>query len=242
MRRHDGWQRGAAAYGGHPLDGTARYLHELNIWLSLFRLDRNYGLVYFRELLETQRRFYEATKAQLEREVVFLELVAREEREQSDAVFETEATPHKLIAKDREVSAAIDRKAARHFSIYARKALTNGYSCQAHLVRTKAIPQAESALAQIAAELREFDLHASPQVRALIPKQWQWSNMADKVGLRGEYDYIYSFASELIHATPASITTDAKNLEPQEMEIFLSYIQVKVDDLIELAETFVPAS
>lgn len=62
--------------------------------------------------------------------------------------------------------------------------------------------------------------------------------MAQQVGMVDEYDYIHSFASKLLHATTASITTDHKNLEHSEMEVFLRYIDVKITDLMTLAQEF----
>src|SRR5437879_602473 len=59
---------------------VARYLLELNVWMSLFRHDENYGLVYFFELLDTQCRFYTDTLAQVEREIAFLESLEVRER------------------------------------------------------------------------------------------------------------------------------------------------------------------
>ncbi len=54
--------------------------------------------------------------------------------------------------------------------------------------------------------------------------------------MKDEYDFIYLFASLLMHATPVSITTDQKNLEPEEMRAFLKYIRVRVADITEMAE------
>ena len=53
-----------------------------------------------------------------------------------------------------------------------------------------------------------------------------------------EYDFIYRFSSKLLHATPASITTDQKNLEMSELALFLKYIYVKIDDVLELASAY----
>ena len=51
---------------------VARYIFELSVWLHLFELDPRYGLVYFDQLLDTQRRYYQDEKVQLEREVALL--------------------------------------------------------------------------------------------------------------------------------------------------------------------------
>lgn len=53
--------------------------------------------------------------------------------------------------------------------------------------------------------------------------------------MKDEYDFIYAYASRLLHATPASLTTNQKNLEPDEMRVFLKYIRVRLFDEIEMA-------
>jgi hypothetical protein len=94
---------------------VARYLLELNVWMSLFRLDENYGLVYFGELLDTQRRFYTDTLAQVEREIAFLESLAVREQAALTKARNSGDSPREIIAKDRLVSDQIDKEATRHF-------------------------------------------------------------------------------------------------------------------------------
>jgi hypothetical protein len=87
-------------------------------------------------------------------------------------------------------------------------------------------------------EKATFTSAVSQQIRDLIPNRWQWRQMAQKVGLVDEYDFIYTFSSKLLHATPASITTDQKNLELSELVVFLKYINVKIGDVLELASAY----
>ncbi|MDB6088299.1 MAG: hypothetical protein JWN85_1083 [Gammaproteobacteria bacterium] len=61
--------------------------------------------------------------------------------------------------------------------------------------------------------------------------------MARVAGIEDEHDYIYSCASKLLHATPASLTTDYKNLEPKEICQFLRYIHVKMLEIADLASS-----
>jgi hypothetical protein len=145
-------------------------------------------------------------------------------------------SPH--VPKLKSISQAIDVRASRLFSIYSKDAQRNGYSFQAYLVETKAIPQAEQALAVLEQERKEFDRTIPPSVKELIPKRWRWRDMAQKVNLVDEYDYIYSISSKMLHATPASITTDHKNLELSEMRIFLKYIDVKINEILLFAEEY----
>ena len=47
------------------------------------------------------------------------------------------------------------------------------------------------------------------------------------------YDFMYAYTSRLLHATPTSFYTNEKNLEMEEMEIFIEFTYVT---LLELAE------
>ncbi len=224
---------------------VARYIFEVSVWLHLFKLDRRYGLVYFDQLLDTQRRYFQDEKAQLEREVVLLKSFGDREKEfQEKALENVKGLPpgdgrrKAPVSTLKSISEAIDAEASRRFSIYAKAAQTNGYEFQAYLVQTKAIPQVEQALAAIALERDSFNATVPQDVKDLIPRRWQWREMAQKVNLTDEYDYIYSFSSKLLHATPASITTDSKNLELAEMEVFLKYIDVKMADVVILAQEY----
>ena len=223
------------------LIAVARYIHELSIWLHLFKRDPRYGLVYFDQLLETQRRYYQDEKAQLKREIVLLGLFAKMESDNLASMLRKLKEPldvSTLAPALKSVSQTVDMLASRRFAIYIEDAKTNGYSFQASLVETKAIPRVEEALSNIARERKEFERMVPRYIKDLIPKRWQWRLMAQRVGLVDEYDYIYSFSSKLLHATPASITTDQKNLEYAEVRIFLKYINVKVEEIMLLAEEY----
>lgn len=219
---------------------VARYIFELSIWLKLFKLDPRYGLVYYHQLLDTQERYFQAVRAQLVREVAMLKSFDDKEGISRGEVLENiEGVPSAtLLTSLNTISDAIDIEASRRFSIYAKDAQVNGYGFQAFLIESKAIPQVEHALADIAEEKRQFDVNVSQDIKDLIPRRWQWRQMAEKVGLIDEYDYIYSFTSKLLHATPASITTDQKNLELAEIRVFLKYIEVKMADIEALAEEY----
>ena len=62
-----------------------------------------------------------------------------------------------------------------------------------------------------------------------------WKQRAAIVGMAAEYDFVYSYTSRLLHATPPSITTDQKNLEPGEIEMFLRYVKVAIMDMLDIA-------
>jgi hypothetical protein len=224
---------------------VARYIFELSVWLHLFKLDPRYGLVYFNQLLDTQQRFFQAERAQLAREVALLKEFADRERESREQALEKINDPSSsddqkqaLLSTLNSLSDEIDAEASRRFSIYAKDSQTNGYEFQAYLVETKAVPKVEQALVDIELERKWFEATIPQDIKDLIPGRWQWRQMAEMVGLTDEYDYIYSFTSKLLHATPASITTDQKDLELAELQVFLKYIDVKMADVKILAQEY----
>ncbi len=224
---------------------VARYIFELSIWLLLFKLDRRYGLVYYAQLLDTQHKYWKDYRAQIDREIAFLEDFERKERDtQQDALNQIRAISdpkiqkQRLIAANKTVTDIIDKDACRRFSIYLEQAKHNGFVFQAHLLKEKLIPEIDQSIEDITSEISAFNASVPQGIKDLIPRKWQWKQMAQKVSLVDEYDYIYAFSSKLLHATPASITTDQKNLELSELVVFLKYIEVKIQDVLELANEY----
>jgi hypothetical protein len=64
-------------------------------------------------------------------------------------------------------------------------------------------------------------------------RAWKWDRQAKSVGMLDQYEYIYSFSSSLLHATPASM--HQATLEEHEIGIFLDYILVSISDVIDLS-------
>jgi hypothetical protein len=217
---------------------VCRYIFELSVWLRLLSMDRRYGLMFGRELLDTQLRFYTDTVKHYKREVDFLRSMDKRE----DALVDEKMASHikrgdwaeAARAQDR-AGAEIDAIAARAFSVFSDDARHNGYGYQAHLVETQSILQIEGYISDIASRADRLKERLAVEASDL-PKIWKWRPMAELAGVAHEHDYIYAYASKLIHATPASVLTDQKNLEPQEMYIFLRYIHTKLHDAIDLAE------
>lgn len=227
------------------LVSVSRYILELSIWLNLFMQDSRYGLVYYGQLIKGNLQYWERFKNQIEREITFLKKTEEEESE----LFEKEMKALLSITDEKEKIAAassvstnvqniIDSNAARYFSIHAEQAKHNGYGFQANLVERKQLTLITKNISETQQAQREFDSSISPQVKNLIPKRWNWCDMAKSVNMEGEYDFIYSFTSKLLHATPMSITTNQKNLESQEIILFLKYIDIKIKDIIKLSDSY----
>ena len=219
------------------LVAASRYIFELSVWLILFEKDSRYCLIYYRELLATQLRYYQDVLGQLHREV---DLLKRFEKLDHYSNFPGLATRQLTSAKRygelvRNAMDQVDAEASRHFSIYLDDARASGYGFQGHLVEQKAIPQVEYSVAQLTQEKFDFEKCVPKSVRDLVKGKWEWRAMSRVAGIVEEDEYIYSSASKLLHATPASLTTDCKNLEPREICQFLRYIYVKLLEIADLA-------
>jgi len=227
---------------------VTRYLFEVLVWLKLLQKDGRYGLVYYRELLSTQRSFYASLKDHLTREATLLdELYAHEAKTMHDLLTKAQsiADPQgrsDAIADSTALAMAeTDQRAARSFTIYGDAARTNGYGFQAHLVRTKALPRVVKALDELD-QAQESSTKDFRDVDATVKGRWNWKQQAEAAGMVNEYNFIYGYTSKLLHATPASLTTDQKNLGADEMRVFLRYIYVRLLDVIEMAENQLAAS
>jgi hypothetical protein len=228
--------------------GCTRYMFELTVWLSLLRLDSRYGLVCYYELLRQQRDFYAASKKQSECEISYLrDYEKAEETLLKEAISAAMTMPQEaermtaIHQAPARVAVGIDEDASRKFSLYAEQARRNGYGFQAYLVETKVVPRHTQAVDDIERELRAFEFQLPGDVRTLAKQRWNWKEQAEKVGMSEEYEFIYRYTSLLMHATPVSIITDQKNLELDEVRMFLKYVRVRIIDAVRMAEEFVAA-
>lgn len=73
-------------------------------------------------------------------------------------------------------------------------------------------------------------------------EKWNWRSRAEDVGMQDDYNFIYRYTCTFLHAVPSSLSTDMKNLEMDEVAIFLKYINVRLVDIIEMAETLLGSS
>jgi hypothetical protein len=219
-----------------------RYLFELVVWLKLMCGDSRYGLVYYRELLVKQRHHYTDVRNHLGREITMLRQFDQKEKQLlDDELAAARAIPDPIGQREAlgslnsRVTELIDNMAAREFSLYVDQARANGYGFQAHLLEKKGLPQIDAALAAIEKELSAFDRNTASKISELTRERWEWKKQATRVGMLGEYEFIYSFTSRLLHATPSSLTTDKKNPETDELRVLLKYFHVRVLDVVDMA-------
>lgn len=223
-----------------------RYLFELMIWLKLIQKDSRYGLIYYDELLLKQLNYYKDLRQHLDCEIAFLKEIAVQESQllqrrldEAQSLADSELRIQAFRRLGGDVMSEIDASIARKFTIYGEQAQINGYDFQAHLIDTKVLPGIDNSIKTIENELSLFEGGLSAEIKKLN-KPWRWDQKAKLVGMEGEYKFIYTYTSRLLHATPASLTTDKKNLEPDEMLLFLKYIYIRMLDIIEMSSAMLP--
>jgi hypothetical protein len=224
-----------------------RYIFELLVWFRILARDPEQGIEFYWQVIEKQVSHINDYQAKLYSEIAYFKELDKRDGIPDDALA--------AIAQDRTAVSAddiarrlhanadiLDQEARRRFSLYAEAAKTNGYGFQAFLIETKVLPLAEEGKTQVLAEKAEFEAQiGQPRLDAVINlngkrKRWNWKERAASVGMSEQYDFIYSYTSRLLHATPVSFYTNQKNLEVIEMLTFLDYVYVSLLDIIELTE------
>jgi hypothetical protein len=221
---------------------TTRYVLELLIWYRLLTEDlQTYGGYYvcllISEKLQHEKAHLEKVKSEIE---LFKELQTHEdeEGERALAVRRGSKLPksHAVSQSLQMIGDEIDRLARRKFSLYREGAKTRGFGYQALLMERQAIPQLE----QEVDRLEKLQTKVKLQMpNSWLKKKWSWSEAAKKAGMSQQHDFVYGYTSRLLHAKPMSITTHQKNLEGNEIVMFLDFVYVSILDAIEISEKLV---
>jgi len=218
-----------------------RYIFELTIWIKLIQKNKTWANVYQYILIENQLKYYKNYRAHLKREIVFMQNLEIEEKsltdirlEEAKAIEDEELRNKTMVDVLNETANEIDNKAKRKFTIYGEAAKKNGYGFQAYLIETKALPEIASTISTLERHMRDFKKNMSSDLEETMPARWNWFAQAKSVDMQDEYDFIYSYTSRLLHATPGSITTNYRNLELTEIRMFLGYVHIRLADIIEI--------
>lgn len=217
------------------LVSLARNLFENIIWLKLFNKDHGYGLVFYYQLLNEQIKSQEQVIKKAQGEIELFEELAEEDKPDLETYENlmskgdvSEAgidTVEKFLSARR---AAVDSKARNSFSIYAEAAKRNGYSYQAHLIKTKVIPhhlERISVLQNYLEDLKKSHTEADlSRLKELgLNTRWNWHDKAKNVGMSDHYYFLYAFTSRSLHCTAMNIITP-KSLDDSERNLLLDYI------------------
>lgn len=224
-----------------------RYTFELVVWLKLIQKDERFSLVYARELLKQQHDLYQDLANHLEREIALYRALDEEEKVAHPRILEAAtATPvadakmtgRKIIEDMHAASDSVDEKLALNFTIYSDEIKQNGYGFQSHIIQTQALPHALDYAERNRDSLAKFDEKWGTIIKELKLKlkELKWKARAAYVDMASEYDFIYSYTSRLLHATPASLSTNQKSLEDEEALMFLRYVATQFRWIINHAE------
>lgn len=241
---------GSSLQSGVELIALARNIFENLIWLKLFNKDRHYGLLFYRELLKQQIQSQEQAIEKATEEISLFRELSNEESPDFDAIEhlfvdgakngENAKNIHDYIKAH---EAVVDAKVRATFSLYGHQAKTNGFDYQAHIIETEAIPHHRERIAIVKIHLSDLEnslptgLATTMQRELDDPVRWNWSKRAASVGMSSHYNFLYSYTSRLLHATPMNLITP-KNLDESEICTLLDYIFVAVSEAYVEIETF----
>lgn len=218
---------------------VTRYLFELTIWLKLVLQEEDNLRTYQYQLIDGQLRYYQDQRAHILLEIALFNRFSKLEQEKLSSAFESNKAHDPTVIE--KIVAEIDGEVSRQFSIYGENAKSNGYSFQAFLLESKMLPRIDTCISELQAELDIYENQGFGAAGERAKKKWNWKSEAKKVGMESEYDFIYCFTSKLIHATPASISTDQQNLGTDEMRVFLKYIHIRLQDICRMVSQLMEA-
>lgn len=217
--------------------GITRYVLELLIWFKLLSNDPTYSFMYIKQLTTDKRDHAREHLNKVRNEIKLFKELEKEEAKNIENIAirgTTAISPDVILQTMNAVSEDIDRTARRRFSLYAEDAKTNGFGFQAYLLENKIVPKLEREID----ELQAFKAKAISQMpsSAHAHKPWKWKEQAANAGLSEQFEFVYAYTSRLLHATPTSMTTNQKNLELNEIVIFLDFIYISFLDAIEMCD------
>ena len=225
---------------------SARNLFENLVWIRLFKSNLEFGHVFYEMLVRQQVDSIEGNIAQVQAEISLFRTCADLDRDISDRLI----SESKSASSEEECAAAthsqherreeLDRHVRRSFTLYGAAAKYNGYSYQAHLLQTKALPKLEETLAECRRSLSDFEKEKASLLSGKLANaasKWNWHDRARDVGMLAQYDFLYRYTSRLLHSTPMNLITE-KGLSESEHLLMLDYLFVTISDLYDEIEEF----
>jgi len=231
---------------------VCRYAHELGIWLILASKKDRYSLLYGKMLLEALVEQSEGQLRQVEFEIATYEAISKQEKESIESAVKqlgSTSDPNeiqKVLDSIQRASSDADWKDWSKFMLYRKEASNNGYGFQAHLLRTKVIPEYLQRLTLHKQEQEGFKERWPNLVQEFGYKNdnkfsWNWKAQAAEAELSQEHEFLYSYVSRLLHAKPSSISAVPNDLNTDEILIFQAYILLRIRVATEHIEHYVAA-
>ena len=214
---------------------VCRYLLELTIWLELMRKDHTYALDYLMDLTKKSKFHRDDSRKMMQLEVRFFRDVQKREQARIAEIAAASESAGSTDGIKKEMSSLleeIDQVAARTFCEHFPEAQVNGFGFQAEILERHVIPEVSREIEQIDHEMRVIERTLPKRALTRTKQRWNWKDKAKEVGLQDDYEYIYTYCSRLLHATPFSVTTDQKNLEYIEVLTFLRYAEYRISTIL----------
>lgn len=217
---------------------TTRYVFECLVWLRLLESDPDYGVVFYYKTIKDQIEHREQTRDKYQAEATYFDQLGAEETLQVTKSIEelsNENASQEAISQSlAQIQKSMDDKARRNFSTYWSGAKINGFGFQAHLIRTQALPKLDQSISDLKAEKKRAYETLTEKQTGMIIARWNWKEKSATVGMLNAYEYIYSFTSRLLHATPSSMFTNQKNLEEAEMVLLCDFVLISLMDALDI--------
>lgn len=218
-----------------------RYIFELTVILKNINADVNFVFLYVQKMKRQECEHREEYTRHIEAEIALYKSMGAAESAALQKIAKDLPTGKLTARNRRRIGKKFPQKVRRtwdfidkglefQFALYAKEAARNGYGFQAYLMEKRIIPRVQKNLEEARASYDSIKLAWQDRIAAFNShfQKWRWKQMAERVHMEREYDFIYSFTSRLLHALPHSLTTDQKNLEDSEALMFLQYIEVQM--------------
>lgn len=235
---------GEGPYSEFEVIGSTRNLFENLVWIRLFELDVQYGLVFYIQLLLDQKKSVQAHISRAEYE---LELFRGYEKQESDEIaalgiaFQNgEISEEDFSRQFHAIPDKMDKIVREAFAAYGPAAKFNGFGYQCEVMTAQVLPGLLGDLAAIEQKIADFhqtkSQYLTPEmIRVADIEKVNWFTFADRVGLGAEYRFIYSFASKMLHSTPLSTVPNGE-LSRSEATTLLEYAYVATGRILACIE------
>lgn len=227
-----------------------RYVFELSVILKNINAEANFVFLYVQKMKRQECEHFEEYLRHIESEIALYKSMEAAENAAYQKIIAKDPPTGKMTARNsrrigKKVSQAmkrtsdfLDKSLEFQFTLYADDAARNGYGFQAHLMEQQIIPQVQKKLEEARDSYDAIKSTWKDRIAAFDGnfQRWRWKEMAVRVHMQREYDFIYSYTSRLLHALPHGLTTDQKNLEESEVLMFLKYVEAQMRWVVGFAQ------
>lgn len=229
-----------------------RYVFELVVVLENLRANENFAFLYMRRNLRQQSEHFDNVIHFVKAEISFYETMEAEWIVAKNQVIKKSTKGiavninsrngrrlgKKITHEINRASKFIDARLKRRFTLYGEDAVENGYGFQAQILRNKVLGRHVQNAEAAKASYEKIASAWKDKVESLPPKiqGWKWKEMSELVGMGEDYNFIYSFSSKLLHASPFGLTTQDQDLNDVEILMFLRYVEQQIHWILRYAE------